>query len=147
MRDTASPRYHTAEGGFTLVEICIALVVMMVAGIAAAGLFSWAIKYNAGAADRAIALSIGQQRMERLRKSSSSDAALAAGTTTETITRSGRPYEVKTTVCADPTCGGTSTLKLITLEVKALAQDSQWGSLPVTLVTRRTTTAVGSYYK
>ncbi len=143
----ASPSAGRGQRGFTLIEVCIALLVMMIAGLAVASLFSWSIRYNAGAADRAIALSIGQQQMERLRKAPPPDPSLAPGTTTVTVTRSGRQYEVKTTVCNDATCYGSSSLLVLTVEVKALAEESQWGSLPVKLVTRRTSVAVGDYFK
>src|ERR1044072_9807558 len=85
--------------GFTLLETTIALVVMMVMGLAVVSMFVYAIGYNAGANDRALGLAIAQQRMERLRKTPVTDAALNPGTVTETVTNSTRSYTASTTVC------------------------------------------------
>ena len=86
------------ERGFTLLETTIALVVMMVMALAVVSLFVFAIGYNAGANDRALGLAIAQQRMERLRKTSWTDASLNAGTVTETATSGGRNYNLSTTI-------------------------------------------------
>src|SRR6266403_6086070 len=80
------------ERGFTLLETSIALCIMLVVTLATGSLFVYAVNYNSGAADRSAALAIAQQRMERLRKSSFSDAPLTTPSTTETALNAGRQY-------------------------------------------------------
>ncbi len=133
------------QQGFTLVETSIAMVVMMVIGLAAAGLFVYAVKYNAGANDRALAIAIAQQRMERLRKTSFTDAALAAGTVTESYNSGGRLYNVVTTVCNTSDCGGSATSKLITVQVAPAASGTDWSRSAITIITKRSLPTVGSY--
>ena len=74
------------ERGFTLVETSIALLVMLVAGLAASSLFVYSIKYNTGANDRAVAQSLAQRQIETLRKTSF--ASIAAST--QTVASAGR---------------------------------------------------------
>jgi Tfp pilus assembly protein PilV len=133
------------EGGFTLLETTIALVVMMVMGLAVVSMFVYAISYNAGANDRALGLAIAQQRMERLRKTAFTDAALNAGTVTETVTNSNRSYTVSTIVCTTSDCGGSATSKVITVQVAPTASGSQWSRTAATIITRRAAPAVGNY--
>ena len=134
------------QQGFTLLETCIALVVMMVATLGVAGLFTYAISYNSGATDRALALAIAQQRMERLRKAPVTDSSLTTGSTTETITNASHSFQVVTTICDTSGCGGTSTLKMITVQVTPLGA-SQWASGPVTAVSERAWPTLGAYAK
>lgn len=58
---------RSEQGGFTLVETAVAMVVMMVVGLAAASLFTFAVGYNTNATDREIATILAQQRIERMR--------------------------------------------------------------------------------
>ena len=141
--DTDNPR--AMQQGFTLVETSIAMVVMMVLGLAAAGLFVYAVKYNAGANDRALAVSIAQQRMERLRKTSFTDASMAAGTVTESYNGGGRLYNVVTTICSTSDCGGSATSKLITVQVAPAVSGNAWSRSAITIITKRTSASVGSY--
>jgi Tfp pilus assembly protein PilV len=129
------------EQGFTLLETAIALVVMMVAAFAMTSLFTFAISYNSDAADRALALSIAQQRMERLRTVTFTDTALATGTTTEWVTAADRPFSLTTTI------GGSTTLKTITIQVTPLGAVKQWATGPVTVIVLRTVPAAGQYLK
>ena len=87
------------ERGFTLVETAIAMIVLMVAGLAATSLFVYSIKYNSGANDRAVAQSIAQKYMETLRKTSFSSLAAS----TATVTSAGRNFTVDVAVCNDGT--------------------------------------------
>src|SRR5215213_821019 len=91
--------------GFTLVETSIALLVLLVAGLAASSLFVYAIKYNTGANDRAVAQAIAQRQMEVLRKTTFSDIA----DSTQTVTAAGgRQFTLAVAVCNDGSaaCGG-----------------------------------------
>ena len=126
------------QQGFTLLETCIALVVMMVATLGVAGLFTYAISYNSGATDRALALAIAQQRMERLRKAPVTDTSLT--------TNASHSFQVVTTICDTSGCGGTTTLKMITVQVTPLGA-AQWASGPVTTVSQRAWPTLGSYAK
>ena len=129
------------ERGFTLMETAIALVVMMIIGLAVASLFVYAIKYNSGANDRALSLSIAQQRMERLRKTPFSDAVFSTSSTTETVVSADRSYNVVTTVA------GSSTLKKVTVEVTAIGATGAWSATPVSVTTLRATPTVGENFQ
>ena len=136
---------RTGQGGFTLLETAIALVVMVVMALGSVSLFTYAIKYDTGANDRAIALAIAQQRMERLRRTSFSDPTFATPTSTDSYTIAGHPYSVETTVCSTSDCGGSAVLKLITVKVTPTAFSSQWAGTAATIVTQRSAPAVGPY--
>jgi len=127
----------TGDHGFTLLETAIALVVMMVMALAAASLFVFAIRYDTGANDRALALSIAQQRMERLRRTLFSDATLNTASSTESFTSGGHPYTILTTI------GGSAELKVITVRVTPAAASSNWASTPVTIISQRSTPLLG----
>jgi Tfp pilus assembly protein PilV len=129
----------TGDHGFTLLETAIALVVMMVMSLAAASLFVFAIKYDTGANDRAIALAIAQQRMERLRRTDFTDASLNTASSTESYTSGGHPYTILTTI------GGSAVLKVITVQVTPAAASSRWASTPVTIISQRSTPSLGLY--
>jgi len=132
------------EHGFTLLETSIALVVMMIVTLATGSLFVYAINYNSGSGDRSAALAIAQKQLERLRKSSFSDATLTTPSTTETVINAGRSYTVVTTICSTPDCGGSATLKLLTIQVTPQSAN-QWANSPVIVVSQRATPLVGSY--
>ena len=108
----------TNEKGFTVLETAIALVIMTVVGLAAAGGFVYAIRYNAGAADRNGSVSIAQTAMEKLRAVPFYDSSLNAGVTAtpvdikDTSNNIIRSYTLTTTI-ADK----TTTLKSITIDV------------------------------
>ena len=127
----------TGDHGFTLLETAIALVVMMVMALAVASLFVFAIRYDTGANDRALALSIAQQRMERLRRTLFTDATLNTASSTESFTSAGHPYTILTTI------GGSAELKLITVRVTPAAASSKWASTPVTIISQRSTPLLG----
>jgi Tfp pilus assembly protein PilV len=129
----------TGDHGFTLLETAIALVVMMVMSLAAASLFVFAIKYDTGANDRAIALAIAQQRMERLRRTDFTDAALNTASSTESYTSAGHPYTILTTI------GGSAVLKVITVQVTPAAASSRWANTPITIISQRSAPSLGLY--
>ena len=145
--NTPVTKRQSGEQGFTLVETTIALVVMMVMALAAASLFVFAIKYNSGANDRALALAVAQQRMERLRRTRFSDASLSTAAATESFTSAGHPYTIATTICSTSGCGGSAVLKVITVQVTPQATDSQWANTPTTIISERAASTVGAYLK
>lgn len=152
---------RTGEAGFTLLEIVIALLVMMIAVLATVSLFIFAVNYNSGSRDRTVALAIAQQRIERLRNISFTDAALdptpATGTTT-TLFSNGRFYSVTTIVTNidgsfpnpvnDPR-RKTITVRVLPLGGRSVTRDNQttneWSFNPVTLSTTRSALKVGEF--
>jgi Tfp pilus assembly protein PilV len=138
-------RRTTKEQGFTLIETSIALVVMMVVTLATAGLFAYAINYNSGANDRAMALSIAQKRMERLRRAPFTDASLTTASSTEYVTSAGRPYAVVTTICSTLLCGGSASLIVITVQVTPQGGTS-WANTAATMVSLRAAPTIGPFW-
>jgi len=130
------------EQGFTLLETSIALIVMMVVTLATGSLFVYAVNYNSGSGDRSAALAIAQQRLERLRRTPFSDTLLSTPSTTETVTNVGRSYTVVTTVCSTSGCGGSDTLKIITISVTPVSTQ-QWANTPATVTSQRSSPSVG----
>ncbi len=152
-----------AERGFTLAETTVAMLVMMIASVSVISLFTYAIKVNAGARDRQLAMAVAQKRLEWLRAipfnnttrglayrfpdaanpTSGGLGATPATGVTETTTNAGRTYTVTTTIRND---GGVtdanSTVKTITIQVTPVGADAALGS--VTLVTQRSTLLMGS---
>ncbi|HEV7893737.1 MAG TPA: prepilin-type N-terminal cleavage/methylation domain-containing protein [Pyrinomonadaceae bacterium] len=131
------------ERGFSLVETAIAMIVLMVAGLAATSLFVYSVKYNSGATDRAVAQALAQRQMESLRKTSF--AGIAASTTT--VASAGRNYTVDVAVCNDGTaaCGGSAAVKRLTVMVTPANAGNAWARRPVTLVTLRSSTDTGTF--
>ena len=135
------------QRGFTLIETTFALVIMTVVGLGAASLFAYSVNNNSGAADRTQVLALTQQRLELLRQArfSSLDSEadttwiLRAGTVTQTgVIAGGRSYSVTTTII-----NTTSTLKTITVSVRADGAGPQWASGPnsaVAVMTQRSKT-------
>jgi Tfp pilus assembly protein PilV len=135
------------ESGFTLIETAIALAVMMVAGLAITSLFIYSINYNSGAGDRALALSLAQQRLERLRKTPWPDASLNTASTTETVVAVGHQFTVVTTVCSTSGCGGSDQLKILTVQVTPQAASGGWVNIPISVSAQRATTVPGPYLR
>ena len=121
---SAKQQHRKNEKGFTVFETAIALVVMAVVGLAAAGGFVYAIRYNAGAADRNGSMSIAQTAMEKLRAVPFYDSSLNAAVTTTTVNMTDsnnnviRSYSVTTTIANKVVdINGKTTIKSITIEV------------------------------
>ena len=107
-----------SERGFTLVETSIAMVIMLVAALGVASLFTYSIKYNSGGNDRAVAISIAQQQIEQLRNVPFTDPILNVSAATvlapDTVSN-GRTYRVTRTVTgSNNNVSGNPTLKTIT---------------------------------
>ena len=123
--------------GFTLIETCVALLIMMIAGLAIASLFVYAINYNAGAYDRTLAHSLAQQRMEQLRMISYEDIS---SLTEPDVTMSEHHFSIVTTV------NTTSALKTITIQVTPMRAGSIWARTPVVVITQRAPATLGLYF-
>jgi Tfp pilus assembly protein PilV len=133
------------ERGFTLIEITIALVIMMVVMLGAASLFAFATLNNSNGADRAQTLAVAQETMETLRRlrfsTAGTDPELSRATYTQTVYRgqagaSGRQYTINVTIVDT-----TPTVKTITVNVTPVAAQNAWTSntswATVSLVTQR----------
>jgi len=136
-----------AERGFTLVETCISMVVMMIAGLACTSLFVFSLQNNVGGGDRALAMAVGQQQLEQLRSVAYEDATLTVDTTTTTTVRTGeRNYSVVKTIALEKNDDNSSKqLKKITLVVTPTDGAPSWTRSSVTLVSFRSSLASGSY--
>ncbi len=144
------------DQGFTLIETSIAMVTMMVVGLAAASLFTWAVTYNSGAAARELGGILAQQRMARLRTipfdadtrnlaftSGGLGATAAAGVTETDVVSGGRAFNVTTTtenLASD--AAGAPTLKRITIRVVPAGGAPALGG--VTISTLRSTLIRGA---
>ena len=131
------------ERGFTLLETCSALLVMMIGGLGIAAVFTYAIKNNTGSRDRAAALAVAQQQMEYYRNLTFLDPGLAA-TDPEpdpvTVTSAGRTYSVTTTITDT-----TSSLKTIKINVTPLMTDDLWALGAVEISVQRSAFTLGAY--
>ena len=135
------------ERGFTLIETCISMVVMMVAGLAVSSLFVFSTQNNVGGNERALAMAVAQQQMEQLRSLSFDDTSLNAGTATSTIRSSERDYDVVKAI-TDEINPDNSVKKLrkITITVTPVGgARGNWTRSSVTLVSFRSSVATGSF--
>lgn len=131
------------QNGFTLLETAVAMVVMMVGGLGIAAVFSYAIKNNNGSRDRAIALAVAQQELERLRSVPFNDPALNATPTLVspiTVSNGGRSFAMRTVIL-----NTTPSLKTIQIRVTPLGNSDAWASRTVTISTQRAAFTLGAY--
>ena len=145
---TQTPKNKNSKGqqGFTLMETCIAMVVMMVGALGVASLFVFSTQNNIGGAERALAMAVAQQQLEQLRSVNYEDVTLNVGTSTSTVRSANRNYTVQRTVAQETNSDGTSKeLKKITIRVTPQAGGPNWLSTPVVLVSLRSTLNSGSY--
>jgi Tfp pilus assembly protein PilV len=147
-RQTRRPaKAARAEAGFTILETVIALFVALVVGFGAIGLFLFSASFNAGASDRARALSIAQEMMEQVRAKDYED--LAAGTTTETVERGDtyqsdlRSFTVETEVEDDNTTSPANMQKKITVTVTPVAAGGRFSPGGVTVLMLRASDDIG----
>jgi Tfp pilus assembly protein PilV len=135
------------EQGFTLIETTIAMVLMMIAALGVASLFTYSITYNSGGNDRAVAISIAQQHIEQLRSVSFNDAVLdvtAATVLSPDTVSNGRTYRVTRTVTgSNNNVSGNPTLKTITIRVTPISPG--WAGFPIILRTMRSGASTGAY--
>ncbi len=141
---------NRSEGGFTLLETSIALVILMFVALGAASLFAYSINYNSASNDRSQSLAIAQLRMEKTRNTGFS--GLGGGTTTQyfdsvgtayttaalcqagLVAQSGqRCYAVVTIIDDNPATtavdvDAASTLKAITVKVTPQGARAQWAT-------------------
>jgi Tfp pilus assembly protein PilV len=135
------------ERGFTLIETCISMVVMMIAGLACSSLFVYSLQNNVGGNERALAMAVAQHQLEQLRTVTFEDASLAVGTTTTTVTSANHDYTVVKQITNETNPNGTNkNLRKITITVTP--QDGargNWTRSAVTVVSLRSTLASGNF--
>ncbi|HEU4933540.1 MAG TPA: prepilin-type N-terminal cleavage/methylation domain-containing protein [Pyrinomonadaceae bacterium] len=156
-------RTAASQGGFTLLEAAIALVILMVIGLGIASLFTYSISANSKADDRELAMAIAQKRMEWLRTipfttqtrgvaysyPNGGLAATATAGVSETVTNAGRSYTVNTTISdlnfvpVGQPDAGACTLKRIQVSVTPATATTNFEI--VTVYTLRSTQVTGSY--
>jgi Tfp pilus assembly protein PilV len=138
---------HKQERGFTLIETCIAMVVLMIVACGVLPLGVYALKYNSAAAIRAGAVTAAQRKLEQLRAGSftscvSSSEVVAVGPTDS------QSYTVEVTVT-----DVTTTLKNIKITVTPQGRSTSggvysgtdgWMRGQVIVYTKRTTSSMGS---
>ena len=134
------------QAGFTLIETSVAMVIMMVAALGVASLFTYSISYNSGGQDRAIAVTVAQQQIEQLRSVPFTDPLLnVSGPTvlSPNIVSNGRTYQVtKTVTGSNNNASGTPTLKTITIRVDP--RSTGWAGFPVIIRTMRSSNSTGA---
>ena len=144
-------RRRSGEGGFTLIEICISLVIMMVAGLGVVTVFAFAVTYNQGASDRARAYAIAQQQVEIVRSTAYADltAAFATAHTTTVVDGTAdtdqRRFDVTMNITTNElVIDGTPRRKTITVTVTPRKlSDKRWSSGAVSVVTQRASNDMG----
>jgi Tfp pilus assembly protein PilV len=127
------------QKGFTILETVVALLIMMFVGFGAVSMFVFSINYNSGAADRARALALAQQRMEIMRGTDYNSLSTVAASlpTSENVGSPNAPdndqrtFNVTTTVADDPNVQN-SRQKVISVTVTP-ANAGRWSSGAVTL--------------
>ena len=132
--------------GFTLIETCIAMVILMIVACGVLPLGVYALKYNSAAAIRAGAVTAAQRKLEQLRASSftscTSSSEVTIGPTDS------QTYTVDVTVT-----DVTTTLKNITITVTPQGRSTSggvytgndgWMRGQVVIYTKRTTSSTGS---
>lgn len=143
------------EGGFSLVEVIIAMVILLVALLGVFLTFTYAVNYNAGNNTRSQALSILQQEVELMRSAKFTPtktdqgpypiADLRGGVQTPRVITSAdnNRFRVNVTVDDDPETSGVqintaTTLKEITIVVMPDSPTPGWQTaVPATVVLRR----------
>lgn len=136
------------QQGFTLLEVTIALVIMMIVTLGVASVFVYAVNYNSGAYDRTLAHAVAQRQMEALRRTPF-DSLVTPAQPEPVITSGGRQFSLVTTVCSDAAagCGGSATLKKITIQVSPQGAGPRWVRSSVVIETMRAAATTGTYYQ
>jgi Tfp pilus assembly protein PilV len=135
-----------SESGFSLLETTIALFVMLVGALACSSLFVFSLQNNIGGSERALAMAVAQQQLEKIRSVTYEDTTLNPGTTTATVRSGERNYTVNCVVANETNLNGSAKqLKRITVTVTPQTAGASWMRTPVVLVSERSTLANGSY--
>jgi len=138
---------HKHAHGFTLIETCIAMVIMMIVVCGVLPLGVYALKYNSAASIRAGAVTTAQRKLEQLRAGSFTSCISSSEVVTMGPTES-TSYTVDVTVT-----DVTTTLKNIRITVTPNGRSTSggvysgsegWMRGQVIVYTKRTTSSTGS---
>jgi prepilin-type N-terminal cleavage/methylation domain-containing protein len=142
--------------GFTIIEVCIALLILLIASLGVATAFAFAIHNNSSAGDRAAAIALAQQRIEQFRNLDFNNAQLAAtvNPVVQNVTNAGRPFRITTRITnvdtdANPAANALApTGKTIQVDVTPIGNSAseRWANGTVTLITTRAAFAPGPNY-
>lgn len=148
LKDAAS----NGEAGFSLIEVAVAMVVVLIALLGVFLTLTYAITWNAGNNSRAQALAVLQEEVEQLRSRKFTpyftDSELAGGVRPVKVVESpnGGTFGVRVEVDNDPLTPGMQldsdvpnpTLKEITVRVRLEHPSPGWqAAIPATVVLRR----------
>ncbi|HZI18354.1 MAG TPA: prepilin-type N-terminal cleavage/methylation domain-containing protein [Pyrinomonadaceae bacterium] len=140
-REATTP---AGEAGFTLIETAVAMIILLVGCLAAVSLFTFATRYNTAAYDRTLAQAFAQKVMEETR--STSFSSLVSSPRAATYSGEGRQFNSTTSVCTDPACGGSASIKRVTVSVAPANAAASWAATPLSVVTLRSLNTTGPYY-
>ena len=135
------------EGGFTLIETCVAMVMLLVIVCGVLPLGVYALKYNSAAAIRAGAVTAAQRKLEQLRAGAFASCISSSEVVTVGPTES-NSYTVDVTVT-----DVTTTLKNVQIVVTPQGRGTDgsvysgnegWMRGQVVVYTKRTTSTTGT---
>jgi len=139
----------SGESGFSLIEVCVAMAIFLIAILGVFASFAFAVNYNAGNSSRAQALAILQQKVEQMRSAKFTpgvtDAGLTGGTKTPEVVTApdGNKFKIQVVVDDDPFTANIQTdttkkLKEISVTVTLEKPTPGWQTaIPATVVLRR----------
>ena len=132
--NSQTPTNKKGQRGFTLIETCIAMVVMMVGALGISSVFVYSIQNNVGGGERALAMAVAQQQLEKIRSVTYEDTTLEAGTVTATVRSGEQDYTVEKIVTDETNANNSSkNLKKITIRVTPHTAGPNWMRTPVVL--------------
>jgi prepilin-type N-terminal cleavage/methylation domain-containing protein len=146
---TSSKKRVSGQAGFSLIEVCVAMVIFLIAVMGVFISFAYAVSFNSGNNSRAQALALLQQKVEQMRSArfvpTSTDAVLLGGEKPSEVVygSDNNPYRINVTVDDDPSTTAvdvdpTKKLKQIKVTVRLEAPTPGWQtSVPATVVLRR----------
>jgi len=147
----AIPDAETSQTGFTLIEVSVALVIILIALLGVVFTFTYVVNYNAGNNARSQALAVLQQEVETLRAGkftpTITDSSLTGGVKTPRPVTSlgGTSFMINVSVDNDPFTDGVqdetvaTTLKEIRVTASLAAPSPGWQmAVPATIILRRT---------
>lgn len=150
VRSQSAPRNPVGDSrGFTLIETCIALLLLMTIGVGVTSTILFAMASNRGASNRAHANAVAQRQAEYLQNVpfiGLEAAVTASGGAAKTVAVDDRSFTVTTTLTYLPTAAAP-TLKTVAIEVRPLGATGEWLNSPVRIRFQRTTQTVGAYSK
>src|ERR1044071_3854529 len=127
----AQNKTPNSQSGFSLVETSIALLVMMVGALACSSLFVFSLQNNVGGGERALAMAVAQQQLEKIRSVTFEDSSLNVGTTSTTVRSGERNYTVAKVVADETNSDGSvKQLRRITITVTPQTAGPNWMRTP-----------------